>query len=224
MASSGFLKVRLFPMLITVAFVAFSLRVVDLYVGYNLLDDTVVAQETPIEGAEVIEPADEDAADTEEAEPAVEAARAPIIVGLPDSQEMEIITQLRQRREALESRAQQLDLQEQLLSSTEKRIDDKILQLQQLETQIKGHLRLYEERENEQLASIVKVYETMKPKEAAPRFEVLSLQTQLDLVTRMKPAKVAALMAKMSPTRASALTTELATRAQPPQMSELDNN
>ncbi len=91
-----------------------------------------------------------------------------------------------------------------------------------LEQQIKGHLRLFEEREDGQLQAIVKVYETMKPKEAAPRFEVLALQTQLDLVTRMKSSKVAALMEKMTPAKASALTTELATRAQPPSIADLD--
>lgn len=219
-------RVRLFPALICVALVALMLRVVDLYVGINIMDTPVVAEEAQEEDAQndaaPEENGDVDAADEKGAN--LEAASTPIIMGLPDSQEMEIITQLRRRREELEMKNQQLDLQEQLLSSTEKRIDDKILQLQQLEDQIKGHLRLFEERENEQLASIVKVYETMKPKEAAPRFEVLALQTQLDLVTRMKPSKVAALMEKMSPERASALTTELATRAQPPQISELQRD
>ncbi|MFC3051222.1 MotE family protein [Kordiimonas pumila] len=213
-------RIRLFPMLIMVALVSLSLRAVDIYTGLNFLEIPVIAEENAAEAATKAE----EKTETAHADVGGEAARAPIIVGLPDNEEMEIITQLRQRRVELEQRSNQLELQEQLLSSTEKRIDDKIVQLQALEQQIKGHLRLYEERENEQLQSIVKVYETMKPKEAAPRFEVLSLQTQLDLVTRMKPNKVAALMEKMSPNRASALTTELATRAQPPGISELQGD
>ena len=64
----------------------------------------------------------------------------------------------------------------------------------------------------------------MKPKEAAPRFEALSLQTQLDLVQLMNPRKVAALMEKMTPQKASVLTTELATKAQPPSISDIGNN
>jgi len=223
MSSAVLSRVRLFPLLVLVAVVALSLRVIDIYTGINLLTEPVLAED---EAQDKASEKTEEPVMSEEAaleEKASEAARPPIVVGLPDSQEMEIITQLRQRREELAGRAQKLELQEQLLSSTEKRIDDKITQLQVLEQQIKGHLRLFEERENEQLKSIVKVYETMKPKEAAPRFEVLALQTQLDLVTRMKPSKVAALMAKMTPNRASSLTTELATRAQPPQLSDLQN-
>lgn len=219
MSEKALTRFRLFPFLITVACVALGLRTVDIYTGVNLLTDAVVAQEadeTDAAGQVTAESAPAD-------EPIAEASRpGPIVVGLPDSAEMEIITQLRQRRVLLDQREQQLELQEQLLSSTEKRIDDKIQQLKVLEQQIKGHLRLYEEREDNQLQAIVKVYETMKPKEAAPRFEVLALQTQLDLVTRMKASKVAALMEKMTPAKASALTTELATRAQPPSIADLD--
>tara|TARA_R110002096_G_scaffold424550_1_gene632580 strand:+ start:76 stop:732 length:657 start_codon:yes stop_codon:yes gene_type:complete len=216
MSDQAMTKFRLIPLAIAVACIALGLRAVDIYSGLNILAEPLIAQDANTDST-----GDQAASSTAE-EPILEAAQEPLVVGLPDSAEMEIITQLRQRRVLLEQRAQQLDLQEQLLSSTEKRIDDKIQQLQVLEIQIKGHLRLFEEREDSQLQAIVKVYETMKPKEAAPRFEVLALQTQLDLVTRMKSSKVAALMEKMTPAKASALTTELATRAQPPNIADLD--
>lgn len=220
MSNKAMTKFRLIPLAIAVACVALGLRAVDIYSGLNILAEPVIAQDT--QEAENTAENKQDANEVEAATADEPAPYVPPVVGLPDSAEMEIITQLRQRRQLLEQRAQQLDLQEQLLSSTEKRIDDKIQQLQVLEVQIKGHLRLFEEREDSQLQAIVKVYETMKPKEAAPRFEVLALQTQLDLVTRMKASKVAALMEKMTPAKASALTTELATRAQPPSVGELD--
>ena len=223
-------RVRIFPLLILVSFVALGLRGIDLYTGYNLLTDPAYAQdqegtanETSGEAAQVqSQPAGNEAAGTGAQPPATTAQ--PIMVGLPSNEEMELITQLRERRQELEARATKLDLQEQLLASTEKRINDKIAQLQVLETRIKEHLRIFEAAEDEKLASIVKVYETMKPKDAAPRFEALALQTQVDLVTRMKPTKVAALMGEMTPEKASVLTTELATLAQPPSVEELDNN
>ena len=214
-------RLRLFPLLMTVAAVALGLRAFDLYTGLELLNTPVQAQEQDSEGD--TPSTDETVAEVVE-QPAPTASRPPIVVGLPDDEEMELITQLRQRREALEARATALDLQEQLLSSTEKRINDKILQLELLEDRIKSHLRLYEEKETEQLQSIVSIYETMKPKEAAPRFEALSLQTQLDLVQLMNPRKVAALMEKMTPQKASVLTTELATKAQPPSINDVQSN
>lgn len=222
MSDKALTRFRLIPLVVMVAFVALGLRVVDIYTGLNLLAEPVIAQEVDSADQQGDEQAAGEGGQADEAAPAPQGAPPPQIVGLPDSEEMEIITQLRRRREMLEQREQQLELQEQLLSSTEKRIDDKIQQLRVLEQQIKGHLRLFEEREDNQLQAIVKVYETMKPKEAAPRFEVLALQTQLDLVTRMKASKVAALMEKMTPAKASALTTELATRAQPPSIADLD--
>lgn len=216
-------KVRIFPMLILVAVLSLGLRGVDIYTGLRLLDDAAVAQDA--EDGEQQQQGAEQTAQNEDSRPVPARDRpSPIVVGLPDSEEMEIIMQLRQRREELENRERQLDLQVQLLDSTEKRIDDKILQLQALEVKIKEHLRLFDEREDGQLKSIVEVYEKMKPKEAAPRFEELPIQTQLDLVTRMKSTKVAALMEKMTPERAVTLTKELATRAAPPSIDEVQSN
>jgi flagellar motility protein MotE (MotC chaperone) len=210
-------RFKLFPSLLVVASVALVFRVAEIYNGVDLLSEPALAQdaEQPENGADA-EVADENAPVAQ-----APAARPPIVVGLPNSEEDQIITQLRARREALDQRSRQLDLQEQLLESTEKKIADKIGQLQQLEDAIKEHLRLFDEREDGQLRSIVEVYEKMKPKDAAPRFEALPLQTQLDLVTRMKSAKVAALMEKMTPAKASTLTKELATRAAPPSIQEV---
>ncbi len=214
--SSFVSKIRLFPVMIAVAVLALGMRGISMYAGYNLITQPAVAAETA--SAET-EQQQEDSETP--AEPTNYQMEQPLIVGLPSNEEMELITQLRERRIELEKREQELDLQRQLLATTEKRMNDKIEQLKMLEERIKVHLKLFEKREEERLASIVKVYETMKPKEAAPRFEALGLETQLELVTRMKPAKVAALMEKMTPRAASVLTTELATLAQPPRIEDM---
>lgn len=221
MATTETSKFRLIPLLMGTALVAFGLRTVDIYTGLELLNAPVQAQDQQdATSGEQNATQDQNSQATED-EPVRQNTRPPMIVGLPDSEEMELITQLRDRRVELESRETQLDLQARLLESTEKRINDKIVQLEELEDRIKSHLRLFEEKETEQLQSIVSIYETMKPKEAAPRFEALSLQTQLDLVQLMNPRKVAALMEKMTPQKASVLTTELATKAQPPGINDI---
>ncbi|WP_417452142.1 MotE family protein [Kordiimonas sp.] len=216
-------RVRIFPLLILVAMVALGVRGINLYTGFNLLTQPVSAQEQPGDEAEGAQNA-EAITDADAQRMADAPTNQPLVVGLPSNEEMELITQLRERRQELEVRETKLDLQEQLLASTEKRINDKISQLEVLEGRIKEHLRIFEQAEDDKLASIVKVYETMKPKDAAPRFEALALQTQVDLVTRMKSSKVAALMGEMTPEKASVLTTELATLAQPPSVQELDSN
>lgn len=221
MASNMVNRLKLFPLLMGVAALAFGLRAFDVYTGLELLNAPVQAQEQPVEDVEPEQEVDDEGKE-QEVDLSETPNRPPIVVGLPNDEEMELITQLRQRRETLEARSTSLDLQEKLLESTEKRINQKIGQLEVLEDRIKNHLRLFEEKETEQLQSIVSIYETMKPKEAAPRFEALSLQTQLDLVQLMNPRKVAALMEKMTPRKASVLTTELATKAQPPSIGDVE--
>ncbi|WP_417461845.1 MotE family protein [Kordiimonas sp.] len=226
MSNAVLSRVRIFPLLILFAFVALGVRGINLYTGYSLLIGPASAQEQEgdnSESADAQAATDNGQAQTDTNAAPQERPRQPLVVGLPSNEEMELITQLRERRQELERRETQLDLQEQLLASTEKRINDKIQQLEVLETRIKEHLRIFETAEDQKLQDIVKVYETMKPKDAAPRFEALALQTQIDLVSKMKPSKVAALMGEMSPQAASILTTELATLAQPPRIQDLNN-
>ncbi|MCJ9430345.1 MotE family protein [Kordiimonas marina] len=223
MKGSSLSKVRLFPLMMGVAFIALTLRGVSLYTGIALIvqpaqaEDSAAAQqgETDKAAAENKGDAAQDKQQTSE------PVKPPLVVGLPSSQEMQLITQLRQRREELDKRAQKLDLQQELLAGTEKRINDKIDQLKKLEERIKAHLKLFEKREEEKLAQIVKVYETMKPKEAAPRFEALPIGTQVELATRMNSRKIAAIMGAMTPSKASELTLKLATMAQPPSIEEI---
>lgn len=58
----------------------------------------------------------------------------------------------------------------------------------------------------------MKIYEAMKPKEAARIFEKLDMPVLLDVVERMKERKASAVLAKMDPTKAKSVTLELAQR------------
>ena len=216
-------RVRLFPLLIAFAFLALGGRLINVYTGFNLVTEPVVAQD---------EQGEDTSAPAAEAQQAENVTQSPTVsqtgtvnsFGIPSEGELALITQLRERREQLDVRAQKLDLQEQLLASTEQRISEKISRLEVLREQIKDQLRLFDEREAQQLASVVRVYETMKPKDAAPRFQVLADTIQLDLATRMKPSKIAAIMAAMDTGKAAQLTSQLATLAQPPGIADLNEN
>ena len=215
MAAAVMSRVRLFPLLIAVAVIALSARLVDVYAGASLLGDTAFAAPQEAES----EPQETDG-DTEQTDVAP-APRTPV---LPDPSVRDLNTQLRQRRVALEARERALDTQVALLEASEKRIDDKIAQLQLLETAIKDSLRIFNEREEREFAKVVKIYETMKPKAAAPIFENLPGEVQLDIATRMKEAKFAPILAAMDPAKARDLTTNLAAFAQPPSIEELGLN
>ncbi|GER01469.1 hypothetical protein JCM17845_20920 [Iodidimonas gelatinilytica] len=135
--------------------------------------------------------------------------------------EMDLLQDLRKRRQQLEEREQQAALREQLLASTERRIDQKISQLRSIEQEISALVTRHEEQENEQIDSIVKVYETMKPKDAASIFERLDMDIQQQVATRMSDRKMAALLAEMDTDAARILTTRLATTTRLPDAEDL---
>ena len=61
-----------------------------------------------------------------------------------------------------------------------------------------------------------KIYENMKPKEAAKIFEQLDMPILLDVVERMKEQKVSPILAEMEPSKAKTVTTEMAQQRQMP--------
>lgn len=130
--------------------------------------------------------------------------------------EIELLANLAQRREVLEQRAREVDLRESLLAAAEKRIDERIAELKKLEGSIKQIVQQYDKQEEQNLQGLVKVYENMKPKDAARIFEKLDANVLLGVVERMKETKLAAVLADMPPAVAQEITVRLATRKQIP--------
>ena len=128
--------------------------------------------------------------------------------------EIEVLQALTKRRQQIEARAGELDLRENMLKVAEKRVDERIAELKKLEAQINALVKQADEQEEQNLRSLVKVYENMKPGDAARIFEKLEDKVLLSVVERMKEAKLAPVLAVMDPTRAQKLTVDLATRKQ----------
>jgi len=64
--------------------------------------------------------------------------------------------------------------------------------------------------EDQQFAGIVKLYENMKPQEAATIFDGLDLTVLLRVAKAMDPRKMSPILAKMTAARAQELTMQLA--------------
>ena len=58
---------------------------------------------------------------------------------------------------------------------------------------------------------VIKIYENMKPKDAARIFDELDMDTLLLVAERMKERKLAPVMAQMKPTKAKDVTIRLST-------------
>lgn len=130
--------------------------------------------------------------------------------------ELDILKQLANRREQLEKRSRDLDTRESLLKVTEQRVDQKIKEMETLRLQLQSMVSQASEAQQVQLDNLVKIYETMKPDEAARIFETLDMPVLLGVIQRMKPARTAPIMAKMAPEKAKEVTVALTKQDQLP--------
>ncbi len=124
--------------------------------------------------------------------------------------EIALLQRLVERREQLEEQSTELDLRRGMLQAAEERIDDKIKQLRAFQETIEGLIDTYDEQQMAKVQSLVKIYENMKPKDAARIFEELEMDTLLLVAERMKERKLAVVMANMNPEKARDVTVELA--------------
>ena len=125
--------------------------------------------------------------------------------------ELALLERLAKRREELDEREKSIGMREALLKAAEKRLEERVSELKDLEAKIKVATRKRDQQQQEDLSRLVAMYEKMKPKQAAKIFEVLETETLIDLVKIMKPRKVAQIMGEMDTAAAGNLSQAIAT-------------
>jgi len=128
----------------------------------------------------------------------------------------EVFRRMAERREQLDKRARELDEREALLVVAEKRIDEKMDELRAMQSELQLRLGQLDKKQEERIDRLVKVYESMKPKEAARILENLDQPVLFNVVERMKENKIAPILAAMDPLKAKEITAGLAERRQLP--------
>ncbi len=238
-----FSKIRFLPLTIFAATLMLTVKIGDIWDGFDgLLDGTIrvagaVAQTgegekkgTPGENAQKTT-ADQPAAKGAEGDKAVPAALAQeesqepskLITEDPTlltQAEIDLLQQLAERRRVLETREQEMEIRTGLLTAAETRIDKKIEELKVLRETISGLIKTCDAQKDAKILSLVKIYESMKPKDAATIFEDLELDILLEVAERMKERKLAPIMAKMDPAKAREMTVELARLRELPRVGE----
>jgi len=130
--------------------------------------------------------------------------------------EIEVLQELSARRTQLDQRAGELEQREVVLQAVEKRIDEKIAKLETLQKNIQSTVDKQNAADDARAQSLVKIYETMKPADAAQIISQLDMPIVLQMLSHMKEAKTAPILAAMDPTKAEAITTAMAKRQNPP--------
>ena len=227
-----FSRIKFLPLTIFAATLMLTVKIGDIWDGFDgLINGTIQVSEA------IAQPAEEDAkpaakdgqptAGEKTAEQAVPAALkdepqgqiSKLITNDPTlltPAEIDLLQQLAERRQVLESREQEFELRTGLLAAAESRIDKKVEELKVLRETISGLIKTFDAQQDAKLLSLVKIYENMKPKEAARIFEALEMDTLLEVAERMKERKLAPIMAKMHPEKARDMTVELSRLRQLP--------
>jgi flagellar motility protein MotE (MotC chaperone) len=151
--------------------------------------------------------------------PAQPKPAAPIASAPPPAQngpapisdsERALLQDLRQRRQELDARAAAIDTRESVLVASEQKLTARLTELQALQQKLEGLDAADKQKEDAGWQGLVKLYEDMKPQDAATIFNDLAMPVLLQVLGRMKDAKAATVMAAMNPEKAREVTTGLA--------------
>lgn len=146
--------------------------------------------------------------------PAANAPAAPL-APLGPINNQELLQHFADRRAEIERRTKEIEQREALLAAAEKRIDQKVAEMEKTRADIQKLMAQGDEKQSAQLESLVKIYETMKPKEAARIFEELDMPVLLGVIQKMKEQKTAPILAAMDPVKAKEVTSALVERRVP---------
>jgi flagellar motility protein MotE (MotC chaperone) len=124
--------------------------------------------------------------------------------------ERAVLEALRARRTELEARERSAAEREVMLAAAERRLTQRVEELTALQALLEALERDRAAREEVGLRGLVKLYEGMRPRDAALIFDELEMPVLLPIVDRMREAKASPVLAAMRPDRARALTAELA--------------
>ena len=126
--------------------------------------------------------------------------------------ERQLLQDLRTRREELDAREHTLAEREGVLDAAEQRLNARVSQLAELQARLEELESQRQQHDEANWAGLVKVYETMKPRDAATIFNDMDMSVLLPVVDRMKDTKVAPILAAMQPDRARVVTSQLAAK------------
>jgi flagellar motility protein MotE (MotC chaperone) len=133
--------------------------------------------------------------------------------------ERALLLDLRRQRDALDARARELDQRNEVFNAAQAKLAARVDELNALQAKLEALEAARQSHDTANWAGLVRVYETMKPRDAATIFDALDMQVLLGVLDRMSARKAAPILAAMQPDRARLATqmlAEMRTRAVTP--------
>jgi flagellar motility protein MotE (MotC chaperone) len=224
------MPVRVLPLTLFAVIVTLGFKIGDLWHGFAALGDSIQVSTAQAQAqAPAPGQAATDAAKPGEPGPGTKPGEAQVASTAPlptaklpadptrfTQSDIDLLQALRERSMKLDDRERDLDQRGAVLKAAEKRLEEKVADLDAVKLELQQMMTRNNEAEDGRLRSLVKIYESMKPKEAAAIFDKLEINVLLGVVERMKENKVAPILASMQPDRARQVTDMLADKSQRP--------
>ncbi|KPQ06419.1 MAG: hypothetical protein HLUCCA12_10535 [Rhodobacteraceae bacterium HLUCCA12] len=123
-----------------------------------------------------------------------------------------LLVQLTRREESLREREAALRARESQMASAIGQLQDQIAALQDAEEELAATMALADRAAEEDIARMIRVFESMKPEEAAQVFAEMAPEFAAGFLARLSPEAAAEIMAGLTPDRAYLLSTIVAGR------------
>lgn len=113
-----------------------------------------------------------------------------------------LVEQLAAREKELDRRDAALNDRQRLVDAAEEELQRRMTALENSRTALENSEQHTDQLRNDDADRLVKIYQAMKPEDAAAIFNILDLRIGVALLNRMNPRKASAIMEAMSPQRA----------------------
>ncbi|WP_408872706.1 MotE family protein [Gluconobacter roseus] len=110
--------------------------------------------------------------------------------------------QLATREKELDRRDAALNDRQRLVDAAEEELQRRMTALENSRTALESSEQHTDQLRNDDADRLVKIYQAMKPEDAAAIFNILDLRVGVALLNKMNPRKASAIMEAMSPQRA----------------------
>ena len=126
--------------------------------------------------------------------------------------ELQVLQSLGARRGQLDAREGELDTQLALIAAAEAKLDAKVKALTVLKFDIQNLVTTANAREAAEIDRLVRIFEGMKAKDAAPRLAALDDKVRIPIAAKLKDRALSAILSQMPAPEAKKLTELLAQR------------
>lgn len=233
-------RIRIIPVLILVAMLAFSVRIIDVVSGVQSFSGMAYALEDSADDHGSDKAMDKHEDEGQKGLLIVEDNKPMKLEGESEEGEgeepvtdwvdasdanfefaetrMAIFQEITEQKKALDQKQRGLETREALLQAAEQELDRKFQELSQLRNKIESLLETQSEEEKARITSLVRIYEGMKSKQAARIFDTLDLDILVAVMSQMSERKVSPVLAEMNPERARTVTILLAEEKKLPEL------